>query len=67
MSEVRANYDHFDANSDGFIDKSEFAELCAALGAGMSDAEIDTGFAAIDLDGNGVIDFAEFEAWWSER
>ena len=67
MSEIRENYDHFDANSDGFIDKSEFGELCAALGAGLSDEEVDVGFDAIDLDGNGVIDFDEFQAWWSER
>ena len=39
----------------------------AALDAGLDRQELEIGFASIDTDRSGAIDFAEFSAWWSAR
>ncbi len=67
MSELRETFDHFDKDSNGAIDRQEFAQIMEALGAEMTAEEIDLGFKIIDTDGNGVIDFDELSSWWSER
>ena len=66
-SELRENFEHFDADDNGEIDREEFAGLMEALGAGMSEAELDMGFETIDTDGSGTIEFDEFESWWRDR
>lgn len=66
-TELRETFDHYDANHDGLIQKSEFGELCTALDADIADDDVDMGFQVIDTDGNGVIDFNEFAAWWGGR
>mgnify|MGYP006309173809 CR=1 FL=1 len=64
-AEVRETFDHFDEDDNGEIDREEFADLMAALSADMSEDELDVGFAAIDTDGSGLIDFDEFYEWFS--
>ena len=64
---LRARYDGYDRNSDGRLDLSEFGELLLELGAGYSDAQIQSAFEALDADHNGQIDFAEFTVWWVGR
>jgi calmodulin len=66
-SELRQNFDHFDANSDGKIELEEFSRLMDALGASEPGEETLIGFQAIDADGSGVIEFDEFEAWFTDR
>ena len=66
-SELRQNFDHFDTNSDGKIELEEFSRLMDALGACGQGEEILIGFRAIDADSSGVIEFDEFEAWFSDR
>lgn len=65
--ELRENFDHFDTDSNGHIDRAEFARLMDVLGAELSDDELKVGFGAIDTDGNGTIEFDEFACWWSDR
>ena len=43
MAELREAFEHFDKDSNGTIDASEFASLLENLGAGMSEAEVATG------------------------
>jgi Ca2+-binding EF-hand superfamily protein len=64
---LRARYDGYDRNADGRLDLSEFGELLAELGAGYSDAQIQSAFDSLDADHNGQIDFAEFGEWWVGR
>lgn len=66
-AELRENFDHFDGDDNGRIDREEFAQLMDAMDAGMSKDDLDIGFEIIDSDGSGEIDFEEFAAWWSEQ
>jgi calmodulin len=66
-AELRENFDHFDGDDNGRIDRQEFAQLMAALDAEMSEEDLDIGFGIIDTDGSGQIDFGEFAAWWEEQ
>jgi len=66
-AELREEFDYFDDDDNGQIDRTEFAHLLDALDADMSDAEMDIGFEFIDTDGNGAIDFDEFVDWWTEQ
>lgn len=65
--ELRENFDHFDGDGDGRIDRREFKRLMDALGASAPERELDAGFDAVDSDDDGAIDFDEFRDWWSER
>ncbi len=67
QAELRETFEAYDRDHNGVIDKGEFGELCAALGAGFEQEEIDIGFSEIDSDHNGTIEFDEFAAWWTER
>ena len=64
LEELRENFNHFDSDDDGWIDRGEFRRLMSALGAASAEAEQDVGFDAIDLDDDGAIDFHEFAQWW---
>ncbi|MBA6411780.1 EF-hand domain-containing protein [Parahaliea sp. F7430] len=66
-SELRENFDYFDSDNNGAIDKDEFANLLDALGADMSAEEVVIGFEVIDTNGNGRIEFDEFLNWWTSR
>ena len=56
-----------DTDGDGRIQKSEFAELLKNLGSEVSAEEVSIGFAEIDQDRSGTIDFEEFLAYWTEQ
>lgn len=65
--ELRETFRHYDSNHDGTISLMEFSRLLSALGAFMSDEEVEIGFQALDTDGNHGIDFEEFARWWNDR
>jgi Ca2+-binding EF-hand superfamily protein len=62
--ELREAFDHFDRDDNGVIDRAEFGDLCSHLGLEASETDIDAGFRAMDGNGNGVVEFEEFVAWW---
>jgi len=66
-TELRAAFDKFDRDGNGFIDEAEFAELVAALGIDLTPEKIQIAFMAIDVNGNEHIDFGEFAVWWQRR
>jgi Ca2+-binding EF-hand superfamily protein len=66
-SELRENFDHFDADDNGKIEFDEFRSLLAALDADVGEEEARIGFDAVDSDGDGHIEFGEFLSWWDAR
>lgn len=65
IAELREDFGFNDANGDGRIEYAEFVALLEDLEADMSEAEARLGFAEIDVDEDGSIDFDEFVRWWS--
>jgi len=66
LDELRESFDYNDRDGDGRIQLDEFVEMLDELEAEMSAAEAKTGFEDIDTNDDGLIDFAEFCAWWAE-
>lgn len=66
-AELREIFDHFDADSNGVIDRDEFKKLLRSMDGDMPDEVILEGLSALDGDANGVIDWDEFVEWWSAR
>ena len=66
LDELREAFDYNDRDGDGRIEPDEFAVMLDELDAGMSAAEAKMGFRDIDTNDDGLIDFDEFVAWWTE-
>ncbi len=66
-SELARKFRQFDTDGNGAIGENEFAALVKALGLSFSPEEVQIAFSAIDINGNGRIDFGEFKNWWSKR
>ena len=67
VAELKASFDYNDVNRDGKISLDEFKGMLDELEAYVGDSEARIGFAALDSDHDGAIDFDEFLAWWTER
>jgi hypothetical protein len=67
LEELREAFEFNDLDGDGSMELGEFREMLRNLDSGMSAAETAAGFAAIDANHDGVIDFDEFLAWWREH
>jgi len=65
--DLEREFRKFDKDDNGYIDEEEFAALIASLGVQMSPEKIGVAFLAIDVDGNGRIEFSEFSGWWRRR
>jgi len=66
LDELREAFDYNDRDGDGRILVNEFAEMLDELEADMSPTDIEIGFKDIDTNDDGLIDFNEFVAWWTE-
>jgi calmodulin/calcium-binding protein CML/plastin-2 len=66
LDELREAFDYNDRDGDGRIQLDEFSAMLDELEAGMTDTDIEIGFKDIDTNDDGLIDFQEFVAWWSE-
>jgi Ca2+-binding EF-hand superfamily protein len=64
--DLRQYFEACDKNGDGTIQFAEFVTLLQDLGTEMGDEECRIGFAEVDRDRDGVIDFDEFQRWWAE-
>lgn len=66
LDELREAFDYNDRDNDGRIQMDEFSAMLDELEAGMTPTDIEIGFKDIDTNDDGLIDFDEFVAWWSE-
>jgi Ca2+-binding EF-hand superfamily protein len=67
IEELRENFDFYDKDGDGKLDREEFAGLMETLGMVEPGENPSRGFSAIDTDSSGQIEFDEFVAWFSDR
>ena len=61
---LREQFDFNDLNGDGRLTLGEFIRFMRSTDAQIKADECEQGFDEIDLDRDGLIDFAEFVAWW---
>ncbi|HZL92625.1 MAG TPA: EF-hand domain-containing protein [Vicinamibacterales bacterium] len=66
LEELRETFDYNDRDEDGSIEADEFIDMLDELEANMSEEEAKIGFQDIDTNDDGLIDFKEFVAWWTE-
>jgi Ca2+-binding EF-hand superfamily protein len=66
LDELREAFDYNDRDEDGSIELDEFVAMLDDLEAEMSQPEAEIGFQDIDTNDDGLIDFGEFVAWWTE-
>ena len=66
LDELREAFDYNDRDNDGRIQLDEFSAMLDELEADMTRTDIEIGFKDIDTNDDGLIDFDEFVAWWSE-
>eukprot|EP01083_Nonionella_stella_P002333 6731_1 len=64
--DLKKMYDMIDDDNNGILEKSEVRSLIDEAGVNsMSEKDYDILFAAIDLDGDGTLDFMEFCAFFA--
>ena len=65
--DLRRIFDHIDASGDGVLHPTEVRDAAHLLGFPLRDGDewLDKAFTAMDPDGNGVVTFEEFSAWWN--
>ena len=60
IDEYREIYNIFDADQSGSIQHDEIAQVMRTLGQNPTDDEVEQMVSAIDVDGNGEVEFDEF-------
>jgi hypothetical protein len=60
---VHALFVEFDVNRDGRIDEDEMRDLAFAAGLALEPTDVQECIRALDADGDGAIDEAEFARW----
>lgn len=58
---VKSCFDRFDVQKKGCLDREDFMQGCAHLGKELTEEECDRWIEEADVDGNGTVDFEEFE------
>ena len=66
LDELREAFRYNDRDGDGHIEPDEFVTMLDELEANMSPKEAKIGFQDIDTNDDGLIDFGEFVAWWTD-
>jgi len=57
----------YDTDQDGSIGVNELHALCMEMGVDMSPEQLEVAVKVMDSDGNGTIEFDEFEKWWNSE
>ena len=66
-SEIKTQFEHFDANGDGTLDFEEVQKACARLRLPSSDEYVAELFEEADDDKDGKINFGEFKKYVHKR
>ncbi len=66
LDELREAFDYNDRDGDGRMQLDEFLEMLDELESEIGEKEAKVGFADIDTNDDGLIDFPEFVDWWTE-
>jgi len=66
LEELQETFEYNDLDADGMIELDEFMQMLQELGGEMTEREAQIGFAEIDTNDDGLIDFKEFIDWWTE-
>ncbi|EFJ26855.1 hypothetical protein SELMODRAFT_96597 [Selaginella moellendorffii] len=67
QAELRRAFDMFDSNRDGMISRQELREIGDKLGMRWSDEETSSMLESVDENGDGLVDFGEFNALYSQH
>jgi calmodulin len=62
VEEMRAAFDAFDTSGNGTLSVSELAQVMKRLNIDLSEEELNTMVLEADVDGDGEIDFEEFQS-----
>ena len=55
----------YDTDGDGSISSKELHALCMEMGTLLSAEQLEMALKVMDTDGNGTIEYNEFEKWWN--
>ncbi|KAI6660909.1 Calmodulin-like [Oopsacas minuta] len=65
--ELKEAFRLFDMNEDGYISSDELVKVMRRLGHHPTESEVEEMIGDVDLDGNEVIDFAEFVSMMARK
>ncbi len=60
--EIRSTFDFLDLDKNGYIGASELRHVLINMGELITDEEVDTMISMLDLNGDGQVNFQQFEA-----
>jgi len=60
-------FNKYDEDQDGSIGTSELHALCMEMGVMLNAEQLEIAVKVMDSDGNGTIEFDEFEKWWNSE
>ena len=67
INEFKEALEIFDKNKDGYITTKELGDIMKNLGQTPSEAELQDIINEVDIDGNGTIDFKEFQGLMARK
>ena len=65
--EIRAAFETFDNDGNGFVSASELKHVMHKLGEKLTDAEIDEMIHEADIDGDGQVSYSEFVKMMTDK
>ena len=67
INEFKESFEIFDKDKDGYITTKELGDIMKNLGQTPSEAELQDIINEVDIDGNGTIDFKEFQGLMARK
>jgi len=58
-------FNKYDTDQDGSISTKELHALCMEMGYELNPEQLEMAIKVMDTDGNGTIEYDEFEKWWN--